>query len=326
MRIVRDYRNAPQATRGAVIALGNFDGVHRGHQALIAEAGHVAQLLGRPLAAMVFEPYPRQFFQPDTEPFRLTSFRAKAKLLANAGVEILFVLRFDAGLAGKLAQDFVMEVLVHDLVAAHIVVGEDFRFGKGRGGDATVLAYMGQMEGFGVTVFKPVIEGGEKISSSKVRAALKSGKPDEAAHLLGHWWTVEGHVAHGDARGRALGFPTANLRLERNLLRPKFGIYAVRARHAAKWYDGAANFGLRPMFALPAPLLEVHLFGFDGDLYGELMQVELIAFLRDEMRFENLEALQTQMRSDCAGAAQILARIREDPLDRSQPPVRGDAP
>jgi riboflavin kinase/FMN adenylyltransferase len=268
MRIVRHYRNAPQEAKGAVIALGNFDGVHRGHQALIAEAGRIAQSAQCPLAAMVFEPYPREFFQPNAEPFRLTSFRAKTNLLANAGVEIVFVLRFDGTLAGKLAQDFVMEVLVRDLAAAHVVVGEDFRFGKGRGGDAAVLAYMGQMEGFGVTVFKAVIEGGEKISSSKVRAALKAGKPDEAAHLLGHWWTIEGHVAHGDARGRALGFPTANLRLEPNLLRPKCGVYAVRAQHGTNWYGGAANFGVRPMFALPAPLLEVHLFGFDGDLWA----------------------------------------------------------
>jgi riboflavin kinase / FMN adenylyltransferase len=309
MRIVRDYRNAPQQTKGAVIALGNFDGVHRGHQALIAEAGRIAQSAQRPLAAMVFEPYPREFFQPNAEPFRLTSFRAKTKHLAKAGVEILFVLRFDGALAGKLAQDFVMDVLVRDLAAAHIVAGEDFRFGKGRGGDAIVLAYMGQMEGFGVTVFKAVIEGDEKISSSKVRAALKAGKPDEAAHLLGHWWTIVGHVARGDARGRGLGFPTANLRLEPNLLRPKYGVYAVRAQHGTNWYDGAANFGVRPMFALPAPLLEVHLFGFDGDLYGELMQVELIAYLRDEMQFGNVEMLQAQMRVDCAKATRILARV-----------------
>jgi len=309
MRVVRHYRNAPDSAKGAVIALGNFDGVHRGHQALIGEAACVAQAAQRPLAAMVFEPYPREFFQPNGEPFRLTSFRAKAKLLAKAGVDILFVVHFDAAFAGKLAQDFVMEVLVRDLAAAHIVVGEDFRFGKGRGGDATVLAYMGQMEGFGVTIVSPVIEGGEKISSSKVRAALKAGKPDEAAHLLGHWWTVEGHVAHGDARGRALGFPTANLRLQRHLLQPKYGVYAVRARHATKWYDGAANFGVRPMFALPTPLLEVHLFGVDADLYGELMQVELIAYLRDEMQFASVQELQARMQADCAQAARILAQV-----------------
>ena len=308
MRIVRHYTHAPEGAKHAVVALGNFDGVHRGHQALIAEAGRIARAAGRPLAAMVFEPYPREFFQPDAAPFRLTSFRAKAKLLAHAGVEFLFVLRFDRSLAGKLAQDFVIDVLVRELAASHIVVGEDFRFGKGRGGDASVLAYMGLMEGFGVTIFNAVVDEGEKISSSKVREALKDGRPDVAAKLLGHWWTVEGHVAHGDARGRTFGFPTANLRPERNLLQPRFGVYAVRASHRNRWYGGCANFGIRPMFALPAPLLEVHLFGFDGNLYGDLMQVELVSWLRGEIQFPDLGSLKQQMQADCAQAAQVLTR------------------
>lgn len=309
MRIVRHYRSPPDAAKGAVIALGNFDGVHRGHQALIAEARRVATAAGRPLAAMVFEPYPREFFQPNAEPFRLTSFRSKAELLAAAGVDYLVVITFNAEIAGLLAQDFVMDVLVRDLAAAHVVVGEDFRFGKGRGGDATVLAYMGEMEGFGVTVVRAVIEDGEKISSSKVRAALKAGHPEQAADLLGHWWAVQGRVAHGDARGRALGFPTANLRLPPDLLQPKFGIYAVRARHSGRAYQAAANFGLRPMFAARAPLLEVHLLDFSGDLYGELLQVEFIAWLRGEMEFPDIEALKRQMTADCAEARKILERL-----------------
>ena len=308
MRIVRDYRNPPDTAKGAVIALGNFDGVHRGHQALIAEARRIASATGRPLAAMVFEPYPREFFQPNAEPFRLTSFRSKAELLAAAGVDYLVVVSFNAKLAGLLAQDFVMGVLVRDLAAAHVVVGEDFRFGKGRGGDATVLAYMGAMEGFGVTVFRAVIEGGEKISSSKVRAALKAGHPELAADLLGHWWTVQGHVAHGDARGRSLGFPTANLRLNPHLLQPKFGIYAVRVHHSGRTHQAAANFGLRPMFALPVPLLEAHLLDFSGDLYGHRLQVEFIAWLRGEMQFADIEALKRQMAADCAEARNILAK------------------
>lgn len=309
MRIVRDHRNPPDAAKGAVIALGNFDGVHRGHQALIAEARAIATAAGRPLAAMVFEPYPREFFQPNGEPFRLTSFRSKAELLAAAGVDYLVVVNFNAGIAGLLAQDFVMDVLVRDLAAAHVVVGEDFRFGKGRGGDATVLAYMGQMEGFGVTLFRAIIDGGEKISSSKVRAALKAGHPEQAANLLGHWWAVQGRVAHGDARGRGLGFPTANLRLKPNLLQPKFGIYAVRARHSGRDYRAAANFGLRPMFALSAPLLEVHLLDFSGELYGELLRVEFIAWLRGEMQFAGIDTLKRQMTADCAEARKILAQI-----------------
>ncbi|MDE2476645.1 MAG: bifunctional riboflavin kinase/FAD synthetase [Alphaproteobacteria bacterium] len=309
MRIVRHYRSPPDAAKGAVIALGNFDGVHRGHQALIAEARRVATAAGRPLAAMVFEPYPREFFQPNAEPFRLTSFRSKAELLTAAGVDYLVVVKFNAEIAGLLAQDFVTDVLVRDLAAAHVVVGEDFRFGKARGGDATVLAYMGEMEGFGVTVFRAVIEDGEKISSSKVRAALKAGHPEQAAELLGHWWAVQGRVAHGDARGRGLGFPTANLRLKANLLQPKYGVYAVRVRHSGREHRAAANFGVRPMFAVRAPLLEVHLLDFSGDLYGELLQVEFIALLRGEMEFPDIEALKRQMTADCAEARKILERL-----------------
>ena len=310
MRILRHYRNPPVEAKGAVVALGNFDGVHRGHQALIAEAAVTAKREGRPLAALVFEPYPREFFRPKDEPFRLTPFRAKARLLAELGIDFLIVLTFDAQLAGMPAQDFVMDVLVEELSVAHVVVGEDFRFGKGRGGDTTVLAYMGEMEGFGVTVFRAVAEEGDKISSSKVRAALKAGRPDEAARLLGHSWSVEGHVAHGDRRGRTLGFPTANLKLE-HTLQPAFGVYAVRARRAGeeRTYGGVANFGIRPMFEVPSPLLEVHLFEFDGDLYGEILQVEFLAYLRGEEKFASLDALTAQMAQDAENARRILAAV-----------------
>jgi len=312
MRILRHYRDLPRDAKGAVVALGNFDGVHRGHRALIEQAGRVAKATGRPLAALVFEPYPREFFRPHDEPFRLTSFRAKARLLAELGIEFLIVLGFDAGMAGKLAQDFVIEVLLRGLGVAHVVIGEDFRFGKARGGDAAVLAYMGEMEGFDVTVFKAVVENGEKISSSKVRAALKEGRPEEAARFLGHWWSVEGHVAPGDKRGRELGFPTANLRLEKNLLEPKFGVYAVRVKlhNGSARYDGVANFGVRPMFQVPVPLMEAHLFEFSGELYGELLSLELIAYLRGEERFADLEALKTQMAADSFAARQILTAQR----------------
>ena len=310
MRILRHYRNPPAEAKGAVVALGNFDGVHLGHRALIHEAAEIAQREGRPLAVLVFEPYPREFFRPNDEPFRLTPFRAKARLLSELGVDFLIVLNFDAQLAGMLAQDFIMDVLVQELSVSHVVVGEDFRFGKGRGGDTTVLAYMGEMEGFGVTVFRAVIEGDEKISSSKVRAALKAGKPDEAARLLGHWWSAEAHVAPGDRRGRTLGFPTANLKLE-HTLHPAFGVYAVRARRAdgKHIYEGVANFGVRPMFQVPSPLLEVHLFDFAGDLYGEVLQVELIAYLRGEETFASLEALTAQMAQDAENARRILSQF-----------------
>ncbi len=307
---LRHYQTPPPEAKGAVVALGNFDGVHRGHQALIAEGARVAKAAGRPLAALVFEPYPREFFRPGDEPFRLTPFRAKARLLDGLGVEFLIVLGFDAAMAGMPARDFVMEVLVRALGVRHVVVGEDFRFGKGRGGDVDLLVQMGAMEGFGVTTFKPVVEDGERISSSKVRAALKAGRPEEAAKLLGHWWSLEGHVAPGDKRGHELGFPTANLKLE-HTLQPAFGIYAARARPGGgqRVYDGVAIVGIRPMFPLPAPLMEVHLFDFSGELYGELLAVDLIAYLRAERNFASLDALKLQMAADCQEARRRLAAL-----------------
>ncbi len=314
MRILRHYRDGPADAKGAVVALGNFDGVHRGHRALLSEAKSVATELKRPLAALVFEPYPREFFRPNDEPFRLTPFRAKARLLSELGVDILIVLSFDAAMASMPAQDFVVDVLVKELAVAHVVVGKDFLFGKGRGGDASVLAYMGEMEGFGTTVFAPVLAQGEiKISSSDIRAALKAGAPHEAARLLGHWWSIEGHVAAGEKRGRLLGYPTANLKLDHILL-PAFGIYVVRARrHDGCMYGGAASFGIRPTFALSSPLMEVHLFDFSGDLYGEVLSVELIAYLRPEKKFDGIEALKIQIAADCEEARRVLASAPEVP-------------
>jgi riboflavin kinase/FMN adenylyltransferase len=307
MRILRHHRNVPREAQGTVVALGNFDGVHRGHQGLIAKAKTLAQSEGRALSILVFEPYPREFFRPGAEAFRLTSFRAKARLLADLGADFIIVLHFDADLAAMPAQEFVLDVLVKELSVAHVVVGEDFRFGKGRGGDAAVLGYMGEMEGFGVTVVPPLADGPEaKISSSRIRAALTDGRPEEAARLLGHPWSVEGHVRAGDARGRDLGFPTANLVLE-GVLEPKFGVYAVRAYAGEVRHDGVANFGIRPMFETKEPLLEVHLFDFSGNLYGQLLRVELIGYLRPEQKFESLAALKAQIAADSEKAKAILA-------------------
>jgi riboflavin kinase/FMN adenylyltransferase len=310
MRILRHYRDPPADAKGAVVALGNFDGVHLGHRALLMEAKRLARELKRPFAALVFEPYPREFFRPKDEPFRLTPFRAKARLLSELGVDLLIVLTFDAAMASMSAQDFVFDVLVKELGVAHVVVGKDFRFGKGRSGDTAVLGYMGEMEGFGTTVFSSVFaEGSVKISSSDIRVALEAGKPDEAARLLGHWWRIDGHVAPGEKRGREIGFPTANLKLEHTLL-PAFGIYAVRAHLPdGRVFDGAASFGIRPTFALESPLLEVHLFGFDGDLYGALLAVEFIAYLRPEKKFETVDALKTQIAADCEDAKRILGTV-----------------
>ena len=322
MRIFRHYTEIPEAFRGAVVALGNFDGVHRGHQALIAEAARHAAALGAPLGVVAFEPHPQEFFHPQNNGFRLTPFRIKARLIAEQGVDVMFALAFDAELAKKSAQDFVCDVLVGGLGVACVVVGADFRFGKGRAGDAAVLAYMGEMEGFGASLFDPIAAesdgaSGGKISSSRIREALKSGRPEEAAALLGHWWTIESHVEHGDKRGRVIGFPTINMRWEGSLA-PAFGVYAVRAtlmdgEVTGPTYDGVANFGIRPMFEIPAPLLETYLFDFSGDLYGKHMAVELIAYLRPEEKYDSLEALKVQIAKDMAAARAALARAGKVP-------------
>lgn len=310
MKILRHYRDCPADAKGAVVALGNFDGVHLGHRALLMEARRLARELKRPFGVLVFEPNPREFFRPNDPPFRLTPFRAKARLLAELEVDLLIVLNFDAAMASMPAQDFVLDVLVKELAVTHVVIGKDFRFGKGRGGDAAVLGYMGEMEGFGTTVFSPVFaDKSVKISSSDIRTALKAGKPDEAARLLGHWWRVEGHVAQGDKRGREIGFPTANLKIE-HTLNPAFGIYAVRTHLPdGRVLDGAASFGIRPTFALESPLFEVHLFDFSGELYGALITVEFIAWLRPEQHFDSVEALKAQIAADCENAKRILSTV-----------------
>jgi riboflavin kinase / FMN adenylyltransferase len=313
MRIFRHYENIPGAYQGAVVAVGNFDGVHLGHRALIAEAEHHARERGAALAILAFEPHPQEFFRPSAESFRLTPFRVKARLLAELGVDALFALPFDARMAAKSAQDFVADVLVKGLSVGCVVVGEDFQFGKGRAGNATVLAYMGDMEGFGVEVFKPVADGSEKISSTAIREALKAGRPDEAARLLGHFWAVEARVEHGNKLGRTIGVPTANMRLT-DCLHPAFGVYAVRASvveddRVVSRHHGVANFGIRPMFETSEPLLETWLFDFDGDLYGKHLSVELVAYLRPEMSLPGLDALKAQIGIDARGAKAVLARL-----------------
>jgi riboflavin kinase/FMN adenylyltransferase len=315
MKVFRHFSDVPDAYKGAVVAVGNFDGVHRGHQALIAEAKRMADERGAPLGVLAFEPHPQEFFRPSPESFRLTPFRAKARLIAELGADVLYALAFDAAMAAKSAEDFVMEVLVNGLGVGAIVIGADFQFGKGRAGNTTMLAYMGEMEGFGVTIFDPVIaHDHDKISSTEIRDALKAGKPDVAAKLLGHWWSVEGRVEHGDKRGRAIGFPTANMKLV-DVLKPAFGIYAVRAKilendRIVSTHDGVANFGIRPMFATDVPLLETYLFDFDGDLYGKHMAVELIAYLRPEAKLDGLDALKVQIAKDSDAARAALAAAR----------------
>ena len=314
MKIYRHTSDVPDALKGAVVAVGNFDGVHLGHQALIGEAKRLAEERHAPLGVLAFEPHPQEFFRPNPESFRLTPFRAKARLIAELGADVLYALPFDAAMAAKTAQEFVQDVLVDGLAIGAIVVGADFQFAKGRAGNVALLSYMGEMEGFGVTVFEPVMaHGHDKVSSTEIREALKAGKPDVAAKLLGHFWSVEGIVEHGDKRGRTIGFPTANMKLT-DCLKPAFGIYAVRVKiveddNVVSTHDGVASFGIRPMFETPVPLLETYLFDFDGDLYGKHLAIDFIAYLRPEMNLEGLEALKAQIAKDSEDARTILRQL-----------------
>jgi riboflavin kinase/FMN adenylyltransferase len=308
MQIFRHFEHLPASARGASIAIGNFDGVHRGHQALLARAKAEGRQIGAPLGALIFEPHPQEFFRPDAPRFRLTPFRAKARLLERFGADILYALHFDKALASLTAEEFVEKVLIEGMGVRHIVVGADFQFGKGRGGDTRLLKALGPPHGYTVTEFEPVGAGAEhKISSTRIRELLREGKPDEAGRLLGHWWTVEGRVEHGDARGRSLGFPTANVSLE-GTLEPALGIYAVRVEVGGARYGGAANYGRRPTFDKKDVLLEVHIFDFDADIYGQPIIVEFIAFLRPEIKFAAIDELSVQIAADCEEAKRILAR------------------
>lgn len=318
MRIFRHFEDVPQSLRGSVVAVGNFDGVHLGHRALIGEAAKAARLAGRPFAVLAFEPHPQEFLRPSPESFRLTPLRTKARLIAELGADAFFALTFDAAMAARTADTFVREVLVEGLGASAVVVGGDFVFGRGRGGNLETLRASGARHGFSVTAFQTILaptsdrQAGEKISSTRIREALKAARPGEAAQLLGRHWAVEARVEHGDGRGRTMGFPTANMRLG-HCLAPAFGVYAVRAAimendQVIGRHDGVANFGIRPMYAVSVPLMEAHLFDFDADLYGKHLSVELVEYIRPEMRFTDLPALIAQIAEDAQEARAILAR------------------
>jgi riboflavin kinase/FMN adenylyltransferase len=323
MRIFRHFDAVPAELRGAVTAVGNFDGVHLGHRALIGEAARQAKARRAPLAVLSFEPHPQEFFKPSPESFRLTPLRMKARLLAELGVDAFFAVPFDAAMAARTADVFVREVLVEGLGVSGVVVGEDFVFGKGRGGNLQTLTAEGARHGFSVTPFHTILAGaGEKISSTRIRQALKAAHPLEAAKLLGRHWAVEARVEHGDGRGRTMGFPTANMHLG-HCLAPAFGVYAVRTTifeneqapggEVGERHDGVANFGIRPMYEVSVPLMEAHLFDFDGDLYGKHLSVELVDYIRPEMRFSGLPGLIAQIADDAQAARRILARVPRMP-------------
>lgn len=310
MDILRSTSTTDPALRGAATAIGNFDGVHLGHQAVIDIARDRARDLGVPLGVMSFEPHPREYFAPDAPPFRLMNAAARAHRLEMLGVDRLYELPFDAALASLSAHDFARDVIAQGLGLAHVVVGADFRFGKDRGGNATLLRDMGADLGFGVTVCDLVTAGTTEVSSTAIRRAISEGRPQDAARMLGHAHRIEGRVHKGDQRGRDLGFPTANLAID-GLHPPRFGVYAVRVDiltgpHAGT-YGGASSCGVRPMFGVNRPNFETHIFDFQGDIYGEQISVALVEYLRGEEVFDSLEALIAQMDADCARARDILA-------------------
>jgi riboflavin kinase/FMN adenylyltransferase len=313
VRIFHAFAGLPPDARGAAVALGNFDGVHRGHAAVIAAAAEAAHGRGIPLAALTFEPHPREVFRPADPPFRLTLAEAKAEALAALGVEILYQLPFDLAFSRMPAETFIDVVLAEGLGARHLVCGPDFHFGHKRTGTPALLATLGPAHGMGVSIVpEAAAPDGLAWSSTAVRDALKAGDCARAAAILGRVWEIRGTVVRGAALGRTLGFPTANIPLGRHLV-PRLGIYAVEAgvisgQGEVAWHPGVASLGLRPTVnPLPEPLLEVHLFDFAGDLYGAAMRVRLHAFLRDEARFETLEALVAQMHQDATLARGLLA-------------------
>ena len=300
-----DWRALPAAWKGGVVALGNFDGVHRGHQALLAHAREHAERLGAPLVVLTFEPHPRRFFVPDTGPFRLTLPAAKLRLLAGCGVQAVLAQHFDQAFAALSSDAFIDDVLLQGLGARHVVCGYDFTFGARRSGNVEKLRKQGKAKGFGVSVLDPVMREGEIYSSTRIREALRAGWVSEAAGLLGHTWEIEGEIELGDQRGRTIGFPTANVALGEHL-RPRFGVYAVRALIDETWRDAVANLGRRPTFGKLKENFEVHLFDFSGDLYGKTLRVALVDFIRPEMKFAGLDQLKAQIAADGESARRIL--------------------
>ena len=296
----------PDALRGAVAALGNFDGFHLGHQTVAGEAIAQAKAAGKPAIIATFDPHPVRFFAPDAPWFRLTTLDQRQRLFEAAGADAMLVFEFDASLANTTAEDFIVDLLVERLGLSGVITGEDFTFGKGRGGNVDVLRDLGAAHGLRATTMGPVKDEGGVISSSRIRDALKAGDCATAIRLLTRPFTVEGVVQHGDKNGRLLGFPTANIDMA-HYLRPRYGIYAVKGRLPdGRVLNGAANLGIRPSFNPPKELLEPHFFDFSEDLYGQTIEVEFHAFIRGEAKFDSMDDLMAQMQADCDQARAIL--------------------
>lgn len=314
VQLFRSLEGLPDTVQGAVLAIGNFDGVHLGHQQVIAQARAQAEKLGAPLGVMLFDPHPQQFFAPDAPPFRLTRLVTRAALLADLGVDFTLALPFDAAMAGCEAEDFITDILLAKLGVKAVAVGYDFCFGKARKGNFNMLADYGAKLGFEATATQAVLQPDSTApySSSAIRNLLRDGDPEGAAALMGHAFAIEAPVEHGDQRGRTIGFPTANMALNDYVL-PKFGVYAVRAdildgAFAGQTFSGVANLGMRPTVGTERPRLETHLFDFDGDIYDANLRVSLLHFIRPEQRFDGLEALTAQIVKDSDTAREMLGR------------------
>ncbi|WP_293452135.1 bifunctional riboflavin kinase/FAD synthetase [Planktotalea sp.] len=312
MRIIRDYTYVTPDDRGASAAIGNFDGVHIGHRAVIDIARKAGDTIGAPCGVLTFDPHPREYFAPQADPFRLMGPAAKATQLAKIGVDRLYQLNFNTALAALTPQEFATRVIHESLGLRHVVVGADFCFGKERAGKAADLQAFGEELGFGVTIAE-LIEGAQgQVSSTRIRQALSEGEPRHAADMLGHWHRIEGIVIGGEQRGRELGYPTANMSID-GLHPPKFGVYAVLVEvqdgpHKGK-YHGVASMGVRPMFGENRANLETFVFDFSGDLYGSTLSIALVDYLRPELKFDGLDALIVQMDADSAKSREILAAL-----------------
>ena len=303
MTVIAHYKDVPSSARGFSVALGNFDGVHAGHRAVIEGASAAGGNLG----VATFEPPPRAFFRPDDPPFRIYRPARRNARLAELGAAAVYELPFNADMAAMTDEAFARDVLKDGIGASHVTVGFDFRFGRGRMGDAGRLASLGRALGFGVTIIDKIEALGAKASSTAIREALIAGAPEKAAEILGHDWIVDGTVEHGEKRGRTIGFPTANLHLG-ELIHPRHGVYAVRVRISGEtgWRPGVANFGRTPTTGIRDPLLETFIFDFEGDLYGRPLEVALVRFLRPELKFDTIDDMIVQMDQDTADAKALL--------------------